>query len=92
MNKVLVDIIDDFRCFELSAKGWNYVATFLLVLAGYYWCVYCSYGDFFKLTGCIAYVAAAFLWIKKSAWGQWCLENLFDDNDMVPFEDDFEEE
>ena len=37
MNKVLVDIIDDLHSIELSPKGWNYVATFLLVCTGIYW-------------------------------------------------------
>lgn len=88
MNKVLVDIIDDLRSFELSPKGWNYVGTFLLVLSGIYWGSCCDYGDFFKVTGCIAYIASAALWASKSAWGQWCLENMFDDDDMVPFIDE----
>ena len=88
MNKVLVDIIDDLHSIELSPKGWNYVATFLLVCAGIYWSVCCDYGDFFKITGFIAYISAAALWASKSAWGQWCLENMFDDDDMVPFIDE----
>ena len=78
MNKVLVDIMDDLKCITLTPKAWNYIATALLVLAGYYWGSCCDYGDFFKVTGCIAYLAAAALWVSKSAWGQWCLNNLFE--------------
>jgi hypothetical protein len=88
MNKVLVDIVDDLRSMELSPKGWNYVGTALLILAGIYWGSCSCYGDFFKVTGCISYLAAAAIWVKNSAWGQWCLENLLNDDDMVPFIDE----
>ena len=79
MNKVLVDIIDDIRSIEFTPKAWNYIGTILLVAAGIYWIVFSDYGDFFKVTGCIAYAAAAMSWINKTEWGQWCLDNLFED-------------
>ena len=90
MRQIFTDFVDDIRCIELTGKGWNYVATTILVLAGIYWTIGSDYGDFFKLTGCVAYLAAAALWVKKSAWGQWLMENMFDDEDMVPFEDEEE--
>ena len=90
MKKIFTDFVDIIRCIELTAKGWNYVATLIVVLAGWYWLGLCDNGAFFQLTGCAAYFASAILWINKSAWGQWLMNNMFDDSDMVPFEDEEE--
>ena len=81
MKKVLIDIVDDFRSLEFSPKAWNIIASVLVVLAAYYWGAYSQYGDFFKVTGCIAFVASALVWVNKSHMGQWCLNNLFDDEE-----------
>ena len=90
MRTIFTDIKDELKCIELTPKGWNYVATTLLIAAGLYWTIGSDYGDFFKLTGCFTYLAAAVLWAKKSAWGQWLMENMFDDSDMVPFDEEEE--
>lgn len=67
----------------ITPKNWNYIA--ILIIAGLYWIIGSEYGDFFKLTGCIFYIASAILWIKKSTWGQWLIENIFD---VTPLEDE----
>lgn len=87
ISKVLVDIVDDLKCIELSDKGWNIVGTALLIGAGFLWGSICDYGDLCKIIGCVSYIAAAALWATKSGWGKWLMENMFDDSDMVPFED-----
>ena len=81
MNKVLVDIIDDFKSIKLSGKGWNYVGLIMVLVSGSYWLGLCDCGNFFKLTGFFAFMASAGLWIAKSDWGKWCLENLFEDEE-----------
>lgn len=90
MRTIFTDIKDELKCIELTPKGWNYVATALLVAAGLYWIIGSDYGDFFKLTGFAVYIASAVLWAKKSAWGQKLMEDMFDDDDIVPFEDEEE--
>lgn len=87
ISKVLVDIVDDLKCIELSDKGWNIVGTAILIAAGIFWSVCADYGDLFKILGCAGYLAAAALWINKSGWGKWLMENMFNTEDMVPFED-----
>lgn len=81
MNKILIDIIDDLYSFELSSKAWNIIATPLMIFAFYFWITCCDNGDFFKVVGLISSVATTILWIKKSFWGQWCLNNLFDNEE-----------
>ena len=79
ISKVLVDIVDDLKCITFTAKAWNYIGLTLVILAGWYWGACSQYGDFFKVTGCILYCAAAYNWVSKSAWGQWCANNLFNE-------------
>ena len=74
MKKIFTDFVDNIKCTKLTPKGWNIVATAALVAAGLYWGGCAQYGDFFKVTGCIAYFAAAALWVSKSAWGHKALE------------------
>ena len=92
MKKIFTDFVDDIRCIELTAKGWNYVATLLLVLAGWYWLGLCDKGEFFQLTGCALYLTAAGIWSTKTAWAHKLMDWLFVDDDMVPFEDEDEDE
>lgn len=87
MEKVFIDFVDELHYSELTPKGWNFVATPLLVLAGYFWVVFSDYGTLFQVTGCIAYICASMLWITKSGWGQALLETIFvGDEDVVLFE------
>ena len=90
MKKIFTDMIDDFKCIKLTPKGWNFIATPILIIAALYWGCCSQYGDFFKVTGCIAYLASSYLWIVKSAWGQKMMEDIFDNNDIVPFKDEEE--
>lgn len=80
MKNVIIDMIDNLKCVKLSDKGWNIVATILLVLAGIFWGIMSKYGDLAKIVGCIAYVSASILWITKSGWGKYLLNNLFENN------------
>lgn len=68
MKQVFIDFIDDIRCTKLTSKGWNYVATLLLILAGWYWIGLCDYGPFFQVTGCILYMIASGIWAAKAEW------------------------
>lgn len=86
MKKVMIDFADDFKSVELSKKGWNYVGLILVVLAASYWLGLCDHGAFFQLSGCIAYIVAAGLWVSRSAWGEWIMKNGFE-NKCVEFED-----
>lgn len=87
ISKVLVDIADDLKCIELSDKGQNIVGTAILIAAGIFWMVCSDYGDLFKILGCVGYFAAAALWINKSGWGKYLMNEIFNTEDMVPFED-----
>ena len=87
ISKVLVDIVDDLKCIELSDKGWNIVGTAILIAAGIFWIVCADYGYLFKILGCVGYFAAAILWINKSGWGKYLMNEMFNTEDMVPFED-----
>lgn len=70
MKKVFTDFADDIKCIELTDKGWNYVATLLLILAGWYWLGLCDNGIFFQLTGCASYLFAAGVWVSKTGWAK----------------------
>lgn len=70
MTKVFIDLIDDIKSSELTEKGWNYIATMMLVLSGIYWIGLCDYGTFFQLTGCFLYCASAGIFATKSGWGK----------------------
>lgn len=76
MKNVIIDFIDGLGCINLTEKGWNIVGTILLVLAGIFWGSICQYGDFFKILGCVTYISASWLWITKSGWGKYLLNNL----------------
>jgi hypothetical protein len=67
---------------ELVKKAWNYGTTALLVVAGLYWIICSDYGDFYKITGCAAYMSAAVLWIFKSSWAQSFLTRVIDAMDV----------
>lgn len=74
MKKVFTDFTDDIKCIKLTGKGWNYIATFLLMLAGWYWLKYCDNGAFFQVTGCFAYLLAGGLWAAKTDWAKKLME------------------
>lgn len=81
MNKVIIDFIDEIKSVELSKKGWNYAGLLLVILAAMYWTGLCKYGAFFQLTGFVAYISAAVVLLKKSAWGEWFMNNAFNNPD-----------
>lgn len=87
MKEILTYIMDDLKCITLTKKGWNYVGITMLVLSGILWGILSEYGDLGKIIGCISYVTSSFLFITKSGWGEWLMENMFDDEGMVPFEE-----
>lgn len=87
MKQVFIDFVDDLKCVELTDKGWNIVATTLLVLAGAFWLGFADCGDIFKLIGCAGYIASAGLWITKSGWGKRLMNDLFDNDDMIQFDE-----
>ena len=62
----------------LTEKGWNYVATLILILAGIAWGTLSNYGDLGKILGCVTYVSAPVLWIKKTGWAKQLL-NVMDE-------------
>jgi hypothetical protein len=86
MKKMFACLAEDFGSIELSKKGWNYVGLFLVVLSAIYWLGLCDNGAFFQLTGLAAYCYSAGLWVSRSAWGEWILNEMFDNN-YVEFED-----
>lgn len=79
-------LAEDFGSIELSKKGWNYAGLILVLAAAAYWTGLCKYGAFFQLSGLGLYISAAVLLLKKSAWGEWFMNNAFS-NECVPFED-----
>ena len=62
----------------LTEKGWNYVATLILILAGIAWGTLSNYGDLGKILGCVTYVSATILWVKKTGWAKQLL-NIMDE-------------
>lgn len=54
----------------MNNNGWNYVATLLVVLAGWYWLGLCDNGAFFQLTGFILCATAAGIWATKTEWAK----------------------
>ena len=70
MEHIFTDFTDDINCIELTGKGWNYVATIFLVLAGWYWLGLCDNGIFFQLTGCPLFIIAAGVWAAKTEWAK----------------------
>ena len=63
---------------ELVKKVWNYGTTALLVVAGLYWIIGSDYGDFYKVTGMMAYLGASVLWITKSSWAKLFINTVMD--------------
>lgn len=76
MKYVIIDLFEDIKFSELSQRGWDIVATALLIIAGIYWLGLCDYGAFFQLSGFVAYIAAAAICIKKTSWGHKFMETL----------------
>ena len=70
MKNVMTDLKDDMVAIELTGKGWNYVATLFVILAGWYWLGLCDNGVFFQLTGCILFIFAAGVWAAKTDWAK----------------------
>ena len=78
------------QIFTDFGKGWNYVATLLLVLAGWYWLGLCSIGAFFQLTGCAFYMIAGCIWASKTEWAKKFWEKIDEGEEYAEF--DFDEE
>lgn len=76
MKNAIIDIIDDFRCFELTDKAKSILWTMALVMAGIYWLVLSDYGAFFQLTGFVMYIYAAAKCIHNTFWGKRFMEAL----------------
>jgi drug/metabolite transporter (DMT)-like permease len=70
MKKMFVCLSEDFSSIELSKKGWNYVATLFVILAGWYWLGLCDNGALFQLTGCALFIFAAGVWAAKTDWAK----------------------
>lgn len=86
MKYVIIDLFEDIKFSELSQRGWDIVATALLIIAGIYWLGLCDYGVFFQLSGFVAYIAAAALCIKKTSWARKFMESLRGDDEIEDFE------
>lgn len=85
MKYVIIDFFEGIKFSELSQRGWDIVATALLVIAGVYWLGLSDYGAFFQLTGFVGYFAAAALCIKKTSWGHKFIESLKGDDEIEDF-------
>ena len=70
MKYAIYDLFEGIKFSELSQRGWDIIASALLIIAGIYWCGLSDYGMFFQLSGCVAYIAAAVLCIKKTTWSR----------------------
>lgn len=70
MKQAFTDMMDDIKCIEITGKGWNYIATTLIILAGWYWFSLCDNGAFFQVTGCLFYLIAAGIWGAKTEWAK----------------------
>ena len=70
MKYIFTDFVDGIHCIRLTDKGWNYIATILLVLSGSYWLSLCDNGVFFQLTGCVSYLFATGVWATKTGWAK----------------------
>lgn len=88
MKQIFTDFADDIRCIELTGKGWNYVATLLVVLAGWYWMGLCDNGAFFQLTGCAFYMFAAGIWAAKTEWAEKFWEMIIEGEEYVEFDEE----
>lgn len=88
MRQIFTDFVDDIRCIELTGKGWNYVATLIVVLAGWYWLGLCDNGAFFQLTGCAFYMIAAGIWAAKTEWAKKFWEMMDEGKEYVEFDEE----
>jgi drug/metabolite transporter (DMT)-like permease len=88
MKQIFTDFVDDIRCIQLTGKGWNYVATLLLVLAGWYWMGLCNNGAFFQLTGCAFYMIAGCIWAAKTEWAKKFWERIDEGEEYVEFDEE----
>lgn len=86
MKYIIIDLFEDIKFSELSERGWDIVATAILVLAGIYWLGLCDHGVFFQLTGFAAYIAAAALCIKKTFWARKFFEAIKGEDEIEDFE------
>jgi high-affinity Fe2+/Pb2+ permease len=82
MGQIFTDFIDNIRSIELTSKGWNYVATPILILAGWYWLGFSNCGVFFQLTGCILFLAAAGLWVTKTEFAKKFWEMMDEESEL----------
>ena len=76
MKNVIIDIIDDFRSFELTDKAKSILWTIALIMAGIYWLGLSDYGAFFQLTGIVMYIYVAAKCIHNTFWGKRFMESL----------------
>lgn len=76
MKNAIIDILDDFRSFELTDKAKSILWTIALIASGLIWVCLSNVSIVFQIIGCVSFLYSSANCITKTYWGKRFMDSL----------------